>query len=316
MQTETDGLYVGIDVSKHVLDLDSYPESHRSQFANTGEGHHELAARLLALKPRCVVLEATGGLEMPLASVLAMAGLPVVVVNPHQARHFARALAKHAKTDAGDALMLARFGEAVKPALRQIKSEELRALEEVVTRRRQLVEMLTAEENRKKQASLRMVKDIDEHIEWLKSRIKGADTDLGQAIKASPVWHAKANLLASIPGVGKVTLATLLAELPELGELNRKQVAALVGVCPYNRDSGQWRGKRRIWAGRASVRAVLYMATLSAIRHNALLKQTYTRLLDAGKLKKVAIVACMRKLLVTMNAMLRNHTMWSATDMP
>jgi transposase len=314
MQTEISAVYAGIDVSKKALDLDCHPVSHRVQFPNDAGGHQALAAKLEQIGPSLIIVEATGGLEMPLVSVLAMAGLPVTVINPKQARDFAKAIGVLAKTDQVDAVVLARFGEAVKPAIRSVKSEDLRQLEEVLTRRRQLVDMVTAEQNRKQQASLRMAKEIDEHIEWLKQRIRGADTDLGHAIKASPLLKAKADLLASIPGVGKVTVSTLLAELPELGSLNRRAISALTGVCPYNRDSGKYKGRRRIWGGRSSVRSVLYMATLVAIRFNPVLKQAYQRFLDAGKLKKVAIVACMRKLLVTMNAMLRENTMWSAID--
>jgi transposase len=314
MQTDVKAVYAGIDVSKKVLDLDCYPESRRAQFPNNEGGHQALAAKLQQIGPRWIIVEATGGLEVALVSVLASAGLPVAVINPKQARDFAKAIGVLAKTDSVDAAVLARFGEAVKPALRPFKSEDLRQLEEVLTRRRQLVEMVTAEENRKQQASASMAKEIDEHLEWLRRRIKGADTDLRDAIKASPLWKAKADLLASIPGVGKVTVSTLLAELPELGQLNRRAISALTGVCPYNRDSGSYRGKRRIWGGRTTVRSVLYMATLVAIRFNPILKQAYERFLEAGKLKKVAIVACMRKLLVTMNAMLRENTMWSATD--
>ncbi len=314
MQTEGMEVFAGIDVSKKTLDLDCYPVPHRAQFPNDADGHQALAAKLQQLGPSCIIVEATGRLEMELVSVLGMAGLPVAVINPKQARDFAKAIGVLAKTDSVDAAVLARFGQAVKPALRPVKSEELRQLEEVLTRRRQLVDMLTAEQNRKQQASIRMAKEIDEHLEWLKARIKGADTDLGNAIKASPLWKAKADLLASIPGVGKVTVCTFLAAVPELGTLNRRAISALIGVCPYNRDSGNYKGKRRIWGGRGSVRKVLYMATLVAIRFNPVLKQTYQRFLDAGKLKKVAIVGCMRKLLVTMNAMLRENAKWSATD--
>ncbi|UGQ46756.1 IS110 family RNA-guided transposase [Massilia endophytica] len=313
MQNADDGLYVGIDVSKKSLDIDSLPLSHRAQFPNDAGGHQNLKAKLLQLQPRWIVVEASGGLEMELVSVLATAGLPVAVINPKQARDFAKAIGVLAKTDQVDAIVLARFGQAVKPALRPIKDGELRHLEDVLTRRRQLVDMLTAEKNRKLQATALIAKEINEHIEWLEQRIKGTNGDLGRAIKESPLWHAKADLLSSIPGVGSITVATLLAQLPELGTLNRREIGALVGVCPYSRDSGKMRGKRRIWGGRASVRAVLYMATLVAIRHNPVLKSAYARLLAAGKLKKVAIVACMRKLLVTMNAMLHNNERWAAT---
>ena len=310
---QTTGLCVGIDVSKKSLDVDSCPDSHRAQYPNDAAGHQDVVAMLKPLQPDWIIVEATGGLETELVSVLASAGLRVVVINPKQARDFARATGVLAKTDQVDALMLARFGEAVRPALRPIKDEDLRKLEEVVTRRRQLVDMLTAEKNRRQQASATIAKSIGKHIEWLQQLIKETEGDLGRAIKDSPIWHAKADLLASIPGVGRITVATLLAELPELGTLNRREISALVGVCPYNRDSGKMRGKRRIFGGRACIRAVLYMATLSAIRCNTIMATTYDRLLAAGKLKKVAIVACMRKLLVTMNAILRDGKRWGAT---
>lgn len=313
MQTSEVGLYVGIDVSKKSLDVDSFPDSHRMQFPNDETGCQQLCAKLLELAPSGVIVEATGGLETALVGILAMAGLAVAIINPKQGRDFAKAIGVLAKTDTVDARVLARFGEAVKPPFRPVKDGELRQLEEILTRRRQLVDMVTAEQNRKLQVSPRMAKEIDEHLQWLKRRIHGADTDLGNAIKSSPIWHAKANLLLSIPGVGHVTTCTMLAELPELGTLNRRAVSALVGVCPYSRDSGAYRGKRKIWGGRAEVRSALYMATLSAIRFNPRLKMAYERLLAVGKLKKVAIVACMHKMLVIMNAMLRSNTSWSAT---
>lgn len=305
-------LFVGIDVSKKTLDVDSHPSSHRFSVANDAVGIAQLVSQLGALTPVQIVLEATGGLETAVVAALADAQLPVVVINPKQARDFAKALGVRAKTDQVDAVVLAKFAEAIKPQLRPVKSGELRALEDVLTRRRQLVEMLTAEQNRRQQATLAIVRDIDEHIAWLKQRIKASDHDLNGAIRRTPIWQAKADLLASIPGVGKVTISTLLAELPELGTLTRRQISALVGVCPYSRDSGAMRGRRRIAGGRGCVRAVLYMATLVGVRYNPVLKDTYQRLLAAGKLKKVALVACMRKLLVTMNAMLRNQTTWSA----
>lgn len=307
------GLCVGIDVSKKFLDIDSCPDTHRARFGNDASGYASVVAMLKPLQPDWIIVEATGGLETELVSALATAGLRVVVINPKQARDFARATGVLAKTDQVDALVLAHFGQAVRPALRPIKDEHLRQLEEVVTRRRQLVDMLTAEKNRRQQASAAIAKSITKHIEWLEQLIKDTEGDLGRTIKESPIWHAKADLLSSIPGVGRITVATLLAELPELGTLNRREVSALVGVCPYNRDSGKMRGKRRIFGGRACVRNVLYMATLSAIRSNAVIAATYERLLDAGKLKKVAIVACMRKLLVTMNAILRDNKRWGAT---
>lgn len=306
-----DSIFVGIDVSKKRLDVDAYPVSNQAQFANDEAGHIQLCAVLQSLQPQRIIVEATGGLESGIVAHLAAAGLPVVVVNPRQARDFAKALNILAKTDAVDARVLARFGHAVRPDLRPIKSEDVQKLEEVLTRRRQLVEMVTAEQNRKLQASSKMKKEIDEHVIWLKQRILLADTDMGDAIKQSDVWQAKADLLRSIPGVGDVTVRTLLAELPELGQLNRREISALVGICPFNRDSGPQRGKRRIWGGRASVRAALYMATLVATRYNSTIRAFYQKLLQAGKMKKVALVACMRKLLTIMNTMAHNKTTWN-----
>jgi transposase len=314
VSTELEEVFYGIDVSKKTLDVSAYPDAYRGQFNNDEAGRRQLVEVLQQRRSRLIVLEATGGLEFEITASLATAGLPVVVINPRQARDFAKALGLLAKTDQVDALMLARFAEAVKPEQRPIKNDSMRALEEVLTRRRQLVEMVTAESNRKLQVSSKMVKEIDEHIAWLKQRIKGADTDLGTTIKASPVWKAKADLLSSVPGIGPVTMCTLLAELPELGTLDRRQISALVGICPYNRDSGSFRGKRRIWGGRASVRSALYMAALVATRYNPIIKAHYQKLLATGKLKKVALVACMRKLLVILNAIMRNKTAWSATE--
>jgi len=311
MENKND-IYIGIDVCKARLDVDSYPQSHRTSFTNDEAGRQALIEALRLLAPKGIVLEATGGLESAVACDLARAGMPVFVVNPRQARDFAKAIGLLAKTDQIDAFALARFAEAVKPAPRALKSDELHQLEEILTRRRQLVEMVTAENNRKTRASAKMAKAIDEHVDWLQRRIKGADTDLNDAIKRSPVWQAKSDLLKTIPGVGQVTVNTLLAELPELGELNRREICALVGVCPFNQDSGGSRGKRRIWGGRASVRSALYMAALVATRHNSVIKAFYQKLLATGKVKKVALVACMRKLLTTMNAMVQNNTPWAA----
>lgn len=314
MQTALEGLCIGIDVSKNTLDVDGFPTSHREQVKHDTDGISKLVAKLQGLQPQCVVLEATGGLEMELVSALAVVGLPVAVINPRQARDFAKAIGYLAKTDQVDAFVLAKFGSMVKPEPRPIKDEQLRELESILTRRRQLVDMLTAEKNRRGQAAAVVKKDIAEHISWLEQRIKGTDGELSKAVKNSPAWQAKTDLLLSVPGVGAITATTMLAELPELGALDRRQIAALVGVAPYSRDSGRMRGKRRIFGGRGCVRAILYMATLAAIRFNPVLKAMYKRLLEAGKMKKVAIVACMRKLLTVLNAMLHNGTMWSATD--
>jgi transposase len=303
-------MFFGIDVSKKQLDVASHPKKYQAQFSNDADGREALVEALRQQVPTLIVMEATGGLELEAAAALATAGLPVAVINPRHARDFAKAIGLLAKTDQVDAWALARFAEAVKPEQRALKDEGLRALEEVLTRRRQLVDMMTAEKNRKKQASEAMTKEIDEHINWLEQRIKKADLDLGRAVKASPVWKAKTDLLRSVPGIGAVGMMTLLTELPELGTLDRRAIAALVGVCPFNRDSGSLRGKRSIWGGRSSVRAVLYMTTLVATRWNPVIRQFYQKLLNAGKLKKVALVACMRKLLVILNSMVRNNTEW------
>ncbi len=305
-------LYVGIDVSKKTLDLDSYPSSHPAQFLNNEDGHVHLVDALVKLQPKLIVLEATGGLESAAVVAMATAMLPVVVINPRQARDFAKAIGILAKTDQVDAHALARFAEAVKPELRPLKSSDVVELEAILTRRRQLVEMLTAEQNRRLRANGPIIKDIDAHVVWLKQRIKSVDGDMIGAIKSSPIWQAKADLLRSVPGMGQVTTATLLAELPELGKLNRREICALVGICPYNRDSGAYRGRRSIWGGRASVRAALYMATLVATRFNPVIKAYYQKLVSTGKLKKVALVACMRKLLVTMNAIMHDQVPWAA----
>lgn len=306
--------YIGIDVCKDWLDVDGYPHSYRKRLPNNEAGHVALIEMLAPLEPQCIILEATGGMELQAASALARAGLPVFIVNPRQARDHAKALQLLAKTDQVDAFALARFGEGVKPTPRPLKPDELCRLEEILTRRRQLVEMVTAEKNRRAKAVGKIAKEIDEHLDWLARRIKGADTDLSDAIKKSPIWQAKSDLLSSIPGVGKVTVNTLLAQLPELGQLNRREIAALVGICPFNRDSGNHRGKRHIWGGRASVRSALYMAALVATRYNPIIKAFYQKLLAAGKMKKVALVACMRKLLTTMNTMVQNNTHWRTAE--
>jgi len=308
-------VFIGIDVSKKTLDVSGYPEKYQAQFSNDEAGRIQLLDAMREIQPALVVMEATGGLEFEAAALLATAAVPVAVINPRHARDFAKGLGLLAKTDQVDAWALARFAAAVRPEQRELKNEALRGLEEVLTRRRQLVDMVTAERNRQGQASASMSDEIEEHITWLKRRIKIADLDLGKAVKASPAWKAKADILASVPGIGHVATMTLLAELPELGNLDRRALCALVGVCPFNRDSGTLRGKRSIWGGRASVRAVLYMAALVATRHNPVIKQFYQKLLDAGKIKKVALVACMRKLLVILNSMVHNNTQWTATKL-
>jgi len=305
-------IYVGIDVAKERLDVAPRPVGAGWQVANDERGVVELVARLDQLRPALVVLEATGGMELPLVGALAAAGLPVVVINPRQAREFAKATGRLAKTDAIDAQVLAHFAEAVRPRLRPLADAAAQELSALMTRRRQLIEMLTAERNRLRTAAPAVRPDIQEHIRWLERRLADLDGDLSQTIRSSDIWREKDDLLQSAPGVGPVVSTTLLADLPELGALNRKEIAALVGVAPLNRDSGTLRGRRTVWGGRSKVRSALYMATLVATQRNPVIRIFYQRLLSAGKPKKVALTACMRKLLTILNAMSRSRTPWPA----
>jgi transposase len=302
--------FVGIDVAKAHLDIAVRPTGENWRTTNDASGIAELATRLRALGPTSVILEATGGLEWPSAAALAAAGLPVVVVNPRQVRDFARATGKLAKTDRLDAQVLAHFADAVRPEPRPLPDETSHTLAALVARRRQLVEMLTTERNRRQTAALALRPDLDEHIAWLEQRLQKLDGELEQTIRKSPVWRAKDDLLRSVKCVGPVLSTTMLTDLPELGTLGRKQIAALVGVAPLARDSGTLRGKRTCWGGRASVRAALYMGALVGARYNPTLKALYQRLLQAGKPKKVALVACMHKLLLILNAVLRKQVPW------
>jgi transposase len=309
-------MFVGIDVAQAELEIALRPSAERWAVANDEAGVATLVARLQALRPVLIVLEATGGLEVLVTSALAASELPVVVVNPRQARDFAKATGQLAKTDALDARALAHFAEAVRPALRPLPDAQTRALSAQLTRRRQLVEMLTAEKNRIARAPGVIRADIQAHITWLEQRLADLDTDIGKAIRATPLWREHDALLQSTPGVGPVLSRTLLADLPELGTLSRQQIAALVGVAPLNRDSGTLQGKRTVWGGRALVRSVLYMGTLVAVRHNPVLTTFYQRLCTAGKAPKVALTACMRKLLTILNAMLKHHTPWRKNYAP
>jgi transposase len=302
--------FVGIDVSKHWLDFADWPTQRKGREANTEAGIDELVQHLTALQPGLVVLEATGGLEIPVVAALASAGLPVAVVNPRQVRDFARATGELAKTDPIDARILAHFGQAVRPEPRAIPDEQSRHLAAVLVRRRQLIEMLVAEKNRRQAARRELRPRLQAHIDWLEQELADLDQELEQAIRTSPAWRAEDDLLRSTPGVGKVLAATLIVDLPELGHLDRKQIAALVGVAPFNQDSGQGHRKRVVWGGRAQIRAVLYMASLSAIRFNPVIASFYQRLVEAGKPFKVAITACMRKLLTILNVMVRQGTPW------
>lgn len=305
----------GIDVSKSSLDVEVSIEDNvlaRWKSSNDQAGIDECLARLQTadLRPDLIVIEATGGLETWIAFSLQQAGLAVAVVNPRQVRAFAKALGLLAKTDKLDAGVLARFARLVKPPVRLLADEKLQAFGALLARRRQLVDMRVAELNRIQQAARALRPGIQRHIDWLSAEIEQHDQQLRASIIETPEWHDKDVLLQSVKGVGPITSLTLLAEFPELGTLNRKEVAALVGVAPYANDSGSRTGKRRCWGGRAQLRSVLYMATMAAIRHNPTIRTFYKRLRDEGKLKMVAFVAAMRKLIVTLNAMLRTRTTW------
>jgi transposase len=301
---------VGVDVSQATLDVAVYPSGEQWQVSNDDGGIRQLVERLKALAPDRIVLEATAGYELPLLAALGSASLPVVAANPRQVRDFARATGRLAKTDALDAQVLAQFAAVVRPKLRPLPDAATRELSALVARRHQLVEMRTAESNRISTAVERLRPEIREHLRYLDKRIKELDRELHDRLRASPLWREQENLLRSIPGVGPVLCATLLADVPELGTLGHKEMAALIGVAPLNRDSGRWRGKRSIWGGRAYVRAVLFMATTAAIRTNPPLKALYERLTQAGKLYKVAMIACMHKLLRICNAILSHRTAW------
>ena len=303
-------VWIGIDVAKAHLDIAVRPSGEQWRSASDDEALTTLADRLRALQPGLVVLEATGGLETRVAGVVAAAGVPVAVVNPRQVRDFAKATGRLAKSDALDAQVLAHFAEAVRPAARPLADAQTQALQALLSRRRQVVEMLTAEKHRLGQAPPPLRRPITEHIRWLERSLAGLDRDLDQAIRTSPAWRGKDELLRGVPGVGPVLSRTLLAGLPELGTLDRRQIAALVGVAPLNRDSGTRHGARSCWGGRARVRAVLYMATLAATRCNPTIQAFYERLCASGKLRKVALAACMRKLLTILNAMMRHQAPW------
>jgi transposase len=308
--TTVSEIFVGIDVSKHQLDVAVRPSGERWSEANTPQAFGALIKRLAALVPTLIVLEATGGLEAAVVAELAYAGLPVAVVNPKRVREFARASGQLAKTDQLDADVLAHFAEAIRPPVRPLPTAESERLAALVTRRRQVLDMLTAERNRRHTVPGWMRERIAEHITWLEAEVQALDDELRQFIDQNPTWHATDDLLQSAPGVGPVTAMTLVAELPELGQLDRQEIAALVGVAPMNRDSGKKRGKRRTQGGRAHVRNVLYMAALSASRFNPVIHTFYERLLQRGKEHKVALTACMRKLLVILNAMVKNQEPW------
>jgi transposase len=306
-------IFVGIDVAKDAVVCATLPRQGQKTFPMTEEGLTEMTTHIHELAPRLVVLEATGGYELPVVRALAFAGLPVVVVNPRQVRDFAKATGVLAKTDGIDAQVIARFAEAVRPEVRPLRNEEAERLKTLMVRRRQLTEMLTAEKSRLHTTPEWAKVDLRAHIAYLVESLKKLEREIGRLIKKSPLWRERDHLLTSVPGVGPVMSCTLLAELPELGTISAKKVSALVGVAPLNRDSGRFRGKRSIWGGRASVRSVLYMATRVAIRYNPVIKAFYTRLKAQGKIEKVAVTACMRKLLVILNAMIKHGMPWDTS---
>jgi len=304
--------FVGIDVSKSTLDVCIEPAVQTLHVTYDEAGIKQIVVRLKEINPTLIVMEATGGLEVRIASELAGKGLPVAIINPRQARDFAKATGQLAKTDKVDAAMLAAFAQAIRPQARPLKDADTRALDDMVSRRRQLIDMRVQETLRLGTAATKpLEKSLNKHIVWLDKRIAEIDTDLTSRLRKSDVWRTKDDLLRGIPGVGAVTPLTMLAKCPELGKLNRREIAALIGVAPLANDSGKHRGKRFIWGGRADVRTVLYMATVSAIQHNEAIKAFADRLKKAGKPPKVVIVACMRKLLTIMNSMLKNNTPWN-----
>jgi transposase len=305
-------VYIGMDVSKATLDICA-SDGETWQAANDDSAMETLCTRIAALHPALIALEATGGYELRAAAALATAGLPVAVVNPRQVRSYARSVGQLAKTDRIDARILARFAAAVQPEARPLPDAETRELEALITRRRQLVSMITAEEHRLRTAPRITRKEIKTHIAWLRRQRAKIDETIDDSVRRSPIWRAKDDLLRSVPGIGSRTSSTLLAMLPELGTLTGKQIAALVGVAPFNRDSGTLRGRRTVWGGRVRVRTALYMAALVASRYNPVLKDFYERLRAAGKPAKVALVACMRKLLIIVNAMVRSGRPWDAS---
>ena len=308
--------FVGIDVSKAQLDVAVRPTGKRWTLPYDQTGIEGLIPQIVDLEPALVLLEATGGLELPLVAALAAAALPVVVVNPRQVRDFAKATGTLAKTDTLDAGVLAHFADAVRPEVRPLKDAETQVLNSLTARRRQVMTMLVSEKNRLGSAIGAVSPRIEAHIAWLEQELSDLDKGLRQTLRRSPVWREKDDLLRTVPGVGEQLSLTLLAHLPELGTLNRRQIAALVGVAPYNRDSGALRGKRAVWGGRSRVRAVLYMGALVASRHNPAIRDFYQRLLAAGKPKKVALVASMRKLLVILNGMLKHGSSWCDMTQP
>lgn len=306
-----DGVFVGIDVSKDSLDLGTSESTETVQFANSVSGIHALVEYLTARPPCLIIVEATGGYETPMIASLAAAQLPVVVVNPRQVRDFARSCGKLAKTDAIDARILAQFGKVFKPEPRPVPDEKSCEIRALVTRRIQILEMIVTESNRLHTVPSDVAEDIRLHIAYLKDRLSSIDDEIDRILRESPVWKEKDHIIRSVPGAGPALSSMLIAYLPELGTLNRRQIALLVGVAPINHDSGRYRGSRRIWGGRSRVRHTLYMAALVASRYNPVIRDFYLRLIGAGKAKKVALVACMRRLLTIINSMIKHGSTWN-----
>jgi transposase len=307
MREET---YAGIDVSKDYLDVVILPTGEYSRYDNDEKGIEQLVTRLKEVSVKGIVMEPSGGYETAVGLALWADDLPISIVNARQVRDYGKAVGKLAKTDRIDAAIMAEFAERIKPPVRPLRDEDALDLKALMKRRAQLKDMITAELNRKKMAPKAIKPNIQAHIDYMKKELDDLDKELRQRIEASPIWKVKDNLLQSIPGVGKVLSATILAHLPELGRLNRRKIAALVGVAPFNRDSGYRKRQRSIWGGRASVRKILYMAAIASTRYNPVIKDFYERLVAKGKAKKVALVACMRRLLTIMNAILKTGTAW------
>lgn len=303
-------VYIGIDVSKDRLDVHVQPSGERFTVARDGDGLTALVARLQPLAPRLVAVEATGGFEIVVAAAVGGAGLPLAVVNPAQVRHYAQALGKRAKTDRVDAEVIARFAEATKPEPRPLPDEATRLLADLVARRRQIVVMMGAERQRANRLPKRLKKSCERVIRVLEKELAALDQEIDTTVRGSPAWREKEDLLASVPGIGPIIARTLIAELPELGTLDRRKIASLVGVAPFTRQSGQWRGKSFIAGGRRTVRAALFLATMAAVRHNPPIRAFRQHLIAAGKPKMVAMVACMRKLLIILNAIARDAEPW------
>ena len=308
---EAPDIFIGIDVSKERLDIGTYPSGQCQSVTHDDASIQGLVAQWKELRPRLIVLEATGGFERRISRALVSAELRFTIVNPRHVRNFAKATGQLAKTDRMDALILARYAEAVRPAVRALPDEATQELKALTARRRQIIEMTVAEKNRLGSAPKAVKKRINIHLRWLEAELARANKELDQAIRQSPIWKENEDLLQSAPAIGPTVSRTLIAELPELGKLNRKQIAALVGIAPINRDSGKFKGRRSIWGGRSTVRACLYMAALVASRHNPTIHAFYKRLRTTGKCPKVALVACMRKLLTILNAMIKHRTPWS-----